>query len=984
MRASWTSRRVVLGALFAVAALVGATVRVGVRPAAAAPAAGDLDLSFNGTGVAQTAIVSQASTADAVRAPDGTMLALADGSIWRFTEEGSVDPSFGGGDGIVPVSTDPSFSPDLLAVLPDGRFVVWGVAAGSVEAVARFLPDGSLDATFGDDGVALVPDADLFIPAALLVQATGHLVLVANTSGPEQTQLVASARITPDGDDVALSEFADPSADSDVVRALDAVVTADDRIVIATGNQNDDGVGVIRLQADLAPDPTFGGGDGYDAVADTDNAVATISNVFVAVQPDGTIGVLAGQLAPLEPVPGERNGLWLFRWDPSGASLGAPTATSFDPSIEHVVPAGLVVGPGGGLLAAGDTFTPPPGPETTRLAVVSYSPTGANVAQTVTAIPEADLRVTTVVPVASGRFMVFGDTDATIGRELMLARVDADTTMDADFGAGGFVTITAGTNELGEAVAVQPDGGVLVAGSYEGCEATLGFLVRFRSDGLLDAGFGGNASGCGGTSRSGVVLVDHEIHGVTVDGEGRILVAGGDHGVDTNADEGVVLRLLPDGSPDLGFSTDGRARVQSEFLNEPIALNGVAVDADGRVVAVGTEDGVDDSGAPFQRIVVARWLADGSEDVSFGAEGRMRFPDAPVADGRAVAVQPDGKVVVVGAMLASPSAGGPCCGRMVVARLDQDGSFDEGFGGPPAPGLPAGIRLEDNGATLDRGFGVALRPDGRMVVAGFAADVGPVGTAVVPGPPYLVTVQLTSDGARDPSFGAGGLFSTNGRRSGTARGVALDAAGNAVLAGGAGQDAVVGRLTPAGVPDPAFGPDGFVQTDLGAGEEAAGVALAPDGRIVVGGTVADDRGRRPMAARHHPVTIPDPQTPPPGQPPPDQPPTPTPRLFAPTITFNPAVGQAGTVTTATFSGYPPNASLELIWSNGIRIPNLTVAVGAAGTLDVHVLIFPSDAIGPRMMTATSTHPDTGAPLAGTGTFLVGAGTSQPGDFASRR
>ena len=177
MRAPRTGQRAVLGALFAVAVAIGSTVPLGVRPAAAAPNAGDLDLTFNGTGVAQTAIVSNVRTADAARAPDGSMLVLAGRSVWRFTPDGTIDPTFGGGDGIVPLLTDPELAPDLLAVLPDGRFVVWG-QAGSDEAVARFLADGSVDATFGENGVVLLPDADfVFAPAGLLVQSTGHLVL---------------------------------------------------------------------------------------------------------------------------------------------------------------------------------------------------------------------------------------------------------------------------------------------------------------------------------------------------------------------------------------------------------------------------------------------------------------------------------------------------------------------------------------------------------------------------------------------------------------------------------------------------------------------------------------------------------------------------------------------------------------------------------------------------------------------------------------
>jgi hypothetical protein len=83
------------------------------------------------------------------------------------------------------------------------------------------------------------------------------------------------------------------------------------------------------------------------------------------------------------------------------------------------------------------------------------------------------------------------------------------------------------------------------------------------------------------------------------------------------------------------------------------------------------------------------------------------------------------------------------------------------------------------------------------------------------------------------------------------------------------------------------------------------------------------------------------------------------------------------------TGFPPGAQVTFDWSQGIDVPTPAIA-GADGSFEVDVLVFPSEIIGTRTMTATATDPGSGQPLVATSPYLVASGTAQPGDFVGRR
>jgi uncharacterized delta-60 repeat protein len=299
--------------------------------------------------------------------------------------------------------------------------------------------------------------------------------------------------------------------------------------------------------------------------------------------------------------------------------------------------------------------------------------------------------------------------------------------------------------------------------------------------------------GSGGAAR--VFLTGSQAaYGLARQPDGKALGVGGAGG--GNA---LVFRLGLDGALDRSFNSDGLRTIDSG--GSEVALD-AAVQADGKIVVVGsTSVGAD--------AAVYRLSPDGSLDSSFHGNGARGIDSGGAEIAFDVAIQPDGKIVVVG----STTADG---GEAAVYRLNPDGSLDSTFAGDGARGI-------DSGGS-EAAFAVALQPDGKIVVAGYTS-------LDVDGAVY----RLNPDGSLDSSFDGDGARGIGGPGIQMLGDVALQSDGRIVLAGVSGSDALFARLTPSGLPDPDFDSDG-IQTLDGEGNDAAdAVAIQPDGKIVASG-----------------------------------------------------------------------------------------------------------------------------------------------------
>jgi uncharacterized delta-60 repeat protein len=396
----------------------------------------------------------------------------------------------------------------------------------------------------------------------------------------------------------------------------------------------------------------------------------------------------------------------------------------------------------------------------------------------------------------------------------------------------------------GQKVVIQPDGKTIVQAS-EG-------LARYNEDGSLDASFAQ-----GGISRPNVDLSGRG--GIALEEDGKILVTGHSFSGDL-----ALARLNSDGTLDTSFA-DGGIEV-TDFDNQWAEGRGIGVQSDGKIVVAGilqtTEDG-------FQYLV-ARYTTEGLLDDSFGDDG-SQLTNVDGSFARAVAIQPDDKIVVAGGSWVPRS--NPNNGEAFgVVRYNSDGSLDQAFSEDGIQRTP----ISDYAEAYD----VAIQSDGRIVLAGAASFYDSFALA-----------RYQSDGTLDTTFSGDGIrLADLDHADFVATAVTLQDDNKIVAAGGGygpegiGANFAVARFQPDGAWDNTFSGDGLQGTDFGADEKANDAAVQPDGKITLVGET-NHNGRYAAIARYNPngsldavpADPPPPSDPPPStEPKPDPNPKPTP------------------------------------------------------------------------------------------------------------
>jgi uncharacterized delta-60 repeat protein len=462
---------------------------------------------------------------------------------------------------------------------------------------------------------------------------------------------------------------------------------------------------------------------------------------------------------------------------------------------------------------------------------------------------------------------------------------DVDTT----FGVNGVAPINfPGGPDRANAVAIQSDGKIVLAGSANNGRNTDFAIVRLNADGTLDSSFGAN-----GRVLLPVGNGDDAARAVVIDSQGRIVVAG------TSTDTAspflmpdiAVARLTASGAPDGSFGANGRFILDIAPGSGDIAYS-VAVDASDRIVVGGSTSYFEEGPPPamVNALVVLRLTAGGALDEAFAEGGAVLFENAGLAN--AVAVDAAGRIVVAG-----PARGETTLDDFAVFRLDASGEADSEFAGgaqvliplttaddtvtavaldsqgrivlggyaegSPHTGFASGtdfaaVRLLDNGS-VDGTFGnagVAMIPVGTLSSGDFVRAIASDGSdrIILAGATHgsqtfnqdIAVVRLTAAGMLDGSFGSGGKFITAiGAAEDSAMGAALDVSGRIVVAGwtytgpappATGEDFLALRLTAGGALDGTFGQLGKITVDVGFGNaEAVAMAIQPDDKVVVAG-----------------------------------------------------------------------------------------------------------------------------------------------------
>jgi uncharacterized delta-60 repeat protein len=415
-------RRAKRGVAGAVAALIAFAIGV-----AAWAAGGVRDPSFSGDGKVVTDLSARGDFAAAVAVQaDGKIVvggsAAFDGrdpkfALVRYSLNGRIDTSFGGGDGKVVTNFTPGEDAVYgLAVQPDGKIVAAGDAGlrtgNSRFALARYTANGTLDTTFGGDGKV-------------------------STNWTTGNDPVSSLVLQPDG-----------------------------KIVVAGGvahNYRNPKLAIARYDDDGTLDPTFGGGDGkvrIDVTARKDYANA------VTLQPDGKIiaggiGIPSGSRAVFELVRYNADGTLDTSF--SGDGKRTTNFTKLDDSVH-----GVVVLPNTDIVAGGIANF---GKFNARFALARFNANGTldtafgGDGKVTTELTPGDDEAWDIVLQPDGKIVAGGDARGGGGR-FAATRYLSNGSLDPAFGTGGvaFVNFTT-RNDFAIALTRQPaDGNLVLAG----------------------------------------------------------------------------------------------------------------------------------------------------------------------------------------------------------------------------------------------------------------------------------------------------------------------------------------------------------------------------------------------------------------------------------------------------------------------------------------------------------------------------------------
>ncbi len=384
---------------------------------------------------------------------------------------------------------------------------------------------------------------------------------------------------------------------------------------------------------------------------------------------------------------------------------------------------------------------------TNGIVITDYgSPSSAN-----EVVLQADGKIITLTTVALE--------DASVKK--ILTRYQSDGTPDTSFGTNGNTTLEVDSFS-GSKMALQPDGKIIVGGlSGADCAA-----VRYLSNGTLDTSFGVNGLGIiNGLSESRQSPSD-----LAIQPDGKIIMVGYQTTGQSNYDNFFIVRFDSNGAPDSTFGY--RILDQYDFPNSRYNYaKAVGIQPDGKIVISGNM--MDNDGK--NQISLARLNSNGSLDSTFGTNGRgtVTTPANFLHSSGALALQPDGKIIVAGTL---NNADGSQT-NLALVRYNPNGSLDSAFGA-------AGMVISDFGGH-EWADDLILQPDGKIILD------GKITSQTDPGD-FLLT-RYNTDGSLDTTFGTNGKSITHFESNDNPLGMARQPDNKIIVAGTSGENAILAR-----------------------------------------------------------------------------------------------------------------------------------------------------------------------------------------------
>ncbi len=634
--------------------------------------------------------------------------------------DGSVDANF-------KLGTLPALSGDIRAmgVQEDGMYLVGGSFDGLLGSpganFARIDAESSADPTFDPnpngpvDSVATIPNS-IGVPAlsnvigwlnadgtlktglnltnfptltghasAIVHLANGQFLVGGNFYSTTGTLYYDIIRLNADGS-------VDPTFTLTFNGLVDAIVAQPDGSVIVGGDfstvSGQNAIRLAKIKADGTLDTTFNPEPNavvYSIVRQPADGKLVIAGNFTALTPNGAATATL------------RN--YVARINADGT-----LDTTFDPNPQSTVNALVLQSDGKIVLGGGFTSLAPHESTSTLRNYLARVNTDGTIDTTYN--PDANSSVSAMALQSDGKILIAGyfttltPNGATTSKSMIgFARLNTDGTVDTTLP-------NLSLNGLTETIVPNSDGSIFLGGEFTSVNgANRNYIAKISATGVVDPSFNPNP--------------DYDVAAINVLDNGEVLIGGG------------FTTLRPYGSMLIGglFSTvSGSSASNLAFLNQQgDLLSSYNVSADGEVKAViRLQDGTFLVGGAFSKVngtarpAMAKLASSGALDATFVP---MFSNGTNTAAVNAIALQPDGKILVGGAFMSVNGAS-----HTDLARLNADGTVDSGF-----------TVMADDQVTA-----IAYEPDGSLLVAGAFKSLGGSGIS------YLGRIKV--DGTVDTSF----------------------------------------------------------------------------------------------------------------------------------------------------------------------------------------------------------------------------------------
>ena len=716
---------------------------------------GKLDNSFGLNGIASADGGYSEEARSLAMQSDGKLIAAGSSNkgginnfaLVRYNADGNKDYSFGNyGTVVTPIGVY-AYS-NSVKIQGDGKIVVAGSSQqnqGDFEfTLARYNSDGSLDSTFGVNGIVTttIGNSDSYINS-IKIQNDGKIVAAGKSTlgftlvrykvdgSLDNTFVVTtpfgvsdsearSVAIQQDGKIVVAGDYSNGPNNNDFVMArfnsdgnLDSTFGTNGITITPIGEHNDDPNSVI-IQNDgklIAAGFTYNGTDGnfvlvrYNSNGSLDDSFGNNGiKITVLENSDERAYAVAkfgnGKIIATGSTYSDANGdnSITTRYNTDGSldntfGTNGIVVTEVNYSSEYTTSAALQKNNDKEKVVtlcnifssnnndfALSRFNPDGSPDNTF---------GIN-GKIVTSINDSSSEDMGAIAIQNdGRIVVTGTTYFENGPHSVAVCFTSDGSLDNAFGMGGISQLPASSSiDHVYSIALQDDGKIIASGySYSGNSAGFAAL-RFNADGSFDNTFG----------PEGIVIIpigtSFSIASASaIQDDGKILLAG--YYRDENKDNFALARCTLEGKLDSTFGVGGI--VTTSIGSSTNRCYSIQLQNDGKIIAAGSYGNTNNS-----EIALVRYNSNGSLDSTFGTNGTVFTPTADSSSiAYSVKLQDDGKIVV----------GGSDGGAYLTLRYNNDGSLDSTFG-------LNGIKTDKYGAFYNIIKSIAIQKDGNIIAAG--------------------------------------------------------------------------------------------------------------------------------------------------------------------------------------------------------------------------------------------------------------------------